>query len=845
MKTTLRLFASAAALAASANAQQLAFPGADGMGRFSQGGRGGAVFQVTNLQDAGPGSLRACVEATGPRTCVPTISGEIRVSSRITCSSPFLTIAGQAAPGDGVMLTNRTTANLDGPLRLAPGCHDAIIRHIRIRPGPPPSTSTNVSALQIEASRVIVDHVSLSWSNDQTLNVLGNGGVSAGGASPTAGDVTVQDSFVFEPLNNANHTKGIHAFPTFLSAGIEDLSVIRTAFAHSEQRAPLLEPAGHIEWVNSLVYNNRNPHGELYTKHGRPYYNITGSLNIRGPNSLTNSGAAFDVFANGGLSTGSIFTGGAGWPGNLAGNAVLDPKDTAAASPVGLGLSVSQASVLQPLDAYAAVLARAGALPRDAVDARVVNEIRTCTGSIKTPAGIAYPTLASAPAPSDADQDGMADAWETANGLNPADAADRNGDLDGDGYTNLEEYLNGLADALVAAMPSVPVPASLPCGTGSLIASPTITTFTVSKQAALPGAPVTIAWGASGASSCRAWNSGGVAGFNGSIPCSGSTTISFPLAEEYELDFSATANGYTEIAERILYISPAGTVPAPDVTLSASATTIDAGDLVTLTWAEAAGVRKLRSAECVASSPDQFWSGFKAVTGAQTFAPSASGVYSIACTGPGGSDTTSVTLTVNGGAPPPPVISVSAPTLIMEGTNASACGAPYTEILVTFTRTGDLSAASSVVFDTGAGPAPSVSSTDLCSSFQTGAPVDFAAGESVVTKTRRVRRDGAVEADENVRFTIRDAAGATIGTASAVTTIINDDAPLASGAPIETLRADSVRDAPAGAVIGRQALAATGVIAGPAEKLNGATWWPVDFDAAPDGWVRQVSLRVR
>lgn len=106
-------------------------------------------------------------------------------------------------------------------------------------------------------------------------------------------------------------------------------------------------------------------------------------------------------------------------------------------------------------------------------------------------------------------------------------------------------------------------------------------------------------------------------------------------------------------------------------------------------------------------------------------------------------------------------------------------------------------------------------------------------------------RGGAVEADENVRFTIRDAAGATIGTASAVTTIINDDAPLASGAPIETLRADSVRDAPAGAVIGRQALAATGVIAGPAEKLNGATWWPVDFDAAPDGWVRQVSLRVR
>ncbi len=652
-----------AVLVAQAFAGQLAFPQAEGFGRFAKGGRNGAVLMVSNLNDAGAGTLRACVEATGPRTCVFRVDGEIRVNSRVTCTSPFLTIAGQTSPGGGIMITNRGGPNLDGPLRLAPGCDDAIIRHIRIRPGPPPTTSTNVSALQVEASRVIVDHVSLSWSNDQTLNVLGNGGVSAGGPSLTAGDVTVQDSFVFEPLNNANHTKGIHAFPTFLSAGIEDLSVIRTVFAHSEQRAPLLEPAGHIEWVNNLIYNNRNPAGELYTKHGRPYYNVTGSLAVRGPQTLANGAAAFDVFKNGGLTDGAIFIGGAGWPTNLSHNAVLDPKDTASTSPVGLGFSVPPPSVMQPLAAYGAMLTSGGALSRDAVDARVVAEIRACTGSIKTPSGIVFPTLVSAPAPADADRDGMADAYETANGLNPENAADRNGDLDGDGFTNLEEYLNGLADALVAAMPVIAAPASLPCGSSNLIASPVITTFTATPAAVTPGHPVTVTWAATGATSCKA---GGPTGFKGSIPCSGSTILTFATPEEYELDFLATSGNYTEIAERIVYVNAAGSIPAPNVTLTASATTLNAGELVTLTWGEASGVRKLLSAECVASSPDPFWSGFKSVTGAQRFAAAFSGVYSIECTGPGGADTASVTLSVNGSQPPPlpPVISIGVPATI-------------------------------------------------------------------------------------------------------------------------------------------------------------------------------------
>ena len=850
-----------AILVTDAFAAPLAFPQAEGFGRFAKGGRGGAVIKVSNLLDSGAGSLRACVQATGPRTCVFTVSGEIRVNSRITCTSPYLTIAGQTAPGDGVMLTNRGGPNLNGPLRLAPGCDDAVIRHLRIRPGPPPSTSSNVSAIQVEASRVILDHVSLSWSNDQTLNVLGNGGVSAGGSGLTAGDVTVQDSFVFEPLNNANHTKGTHAFPTFLSAGIEDLSVIRTAFAHSEQRAPLLEPAGHIEWVNNLVYNNRNPAGELYTKHGRPYYNVTGSLSVRGPQTATNGHAAFDVFKNGALSNGAIFIGGGGWPGNLAPNAVLDPKDTAAPAPVGLGFSVPQASVLQPLSAYGAILSRSGALPRDAVDARVVSEILACSGSIKNAAQIVWPTYASAAAPADADNDGMADAWETANGLDPSNAADGNGDLDGDGFTNLEEYLNGLADALAAGMQTIPPPPSLPCGATNLIASPVITNFSVAPAAITPGGSVTVAWAASGASSCRAWNSGGLAGFNGSIPCSGAANVAIAAAEEYEFDFTATASGYTEFAERIVHVNAAGIVPAPDITLTASATTLNAGELVTLTWAEAAGVRKLRSAECVAASPDPFWSGFKAVTGAQRFEATASGVYSITCSGPGGSDTASVTLTVNGAPPPPPppalpVISITAAPTIIEGTNASACLAPYTEAELTFTRTGDLSAASSVTFSTGEGPAPSAGALDMCpGGFIIGAPVTFAPGESVKTQTRRIRRDAAPEVDENLAVTLSNPVGATIGVGEVIITIIDDDAAVSPpapsspagfniGAPVKVIRADQVRANPGGAKIGIQNVNAAGTITAGPNMQDGATLWRVDFVTGPDGWARQSNLEV-
>jgi hypothetical protein len=159
-----------------------------------------------------------------------------------------------------------------------------------------------------------------------------------------------------------------------------------------------------------------------------------------------------------------------------------------------------------------------------------------------------------------------------------------------------------------------------------------------------PGDPVTVSWSVSGASSCAA---SGPAGFDGSIPCTGSATISYPAAGAFELDLLATSSNYTEIVERIVYVNAAATIPAPDIQLTASATSLTAGQLVTLSWSDTRGDRQLLSAECIASSPDAFWSGYKVVGGRQSFRARLSGTYSITCTGPGGADTASVALTVN------------------------------------------------------------------------------------------------------------------------------------------------------------------------------------------------------
>jgi len=173
-----------------------AFPGAEGFGAFAQGGRGGQVMHVTNLQDAGEGSLRACAEATGPRICVFDISGIVELIEDITVEQPYLTIAGQTAPGEGITIR--------GMLDLR--SHDLVIRHVRVRPGPRTIPAPGVTdAIQIVdlAHDIILDHVSLSWATDEVLSLFG-----------TVRDITIQWSIISESLNCPpepfRHHEGCH-----------------------------------------------------------------------------------------------------------------------------------------------------------------------------------------------------------------------------------------------------------------------------------------------------------------------------------------------------------------------------------------------------------------------------------------------------------------------------------------------------------------------------------------------------------------------------------------------------------------------------------------------------------
>jgi pectate lyase len=194
------MFVGLCSLAQDAFAQvPIAFPGAEGFGAYAQGGRGGDVYHVTNLADSGPGSLRHGIEnMNGPRTIVFDLSGTVFLESRLRITHPYLTIAGQTAPGDGITLAQY-------PLDVA--ASHVVIRYIRSRVGD--NIVQRTDAVHIEAgSNIIIDHVSASWAIDEVM-------------SSQSGDVdllTIQWSMITEALNESHHEKGDHAYGGILGA---------------------------------------------------------------------------------------------------------------------------------------------------------------------------------------------------------------------------------------------------------------------------------------------------------------------------------------------------------------------------------------------------------------------------------------------------------------------------------------------------------------------------------------------------------------------------------------------------------------------------------------------------
>jgi hypothetical protein len=421
------------------SAQPLAFPGAEGFGRFTTGGRGGIVIAVTNLNDSGPGSLRAAIQASGERTVVFRISGTIALQSALIINNNDLTIAGQTAPGDGICLK-------DYPLIIA--ADNVIIRYLRLRLGDAHKLQEDAISC-IGRKNIIIDHCSMSWGLDEAASFYDNE------------NATVQWCIISESLNHSYHSKGDHGYGGIW--GGKGASFHHNLLAHHTSRNPRFNGSRThhapekeiVDFRNNVIYNwgeNSSYGGEAgkqnlvanYYKYGP----ATGSTKNRIVEPYDAKGKWYiaDNFVFGF----SKITGN-NWAGGVQGKFASQGK---VESPHPFAPVVTQTAER----AYELVLANAGAIlpKRDAVDARIIEEVRTGTatyggtwgkgtGIIDSPIEVGgWPALHSAPAPKDDDQDGMADDWERANGLDPKNPEDRNGDFSGDGYTNLEKYLNGM-----------------------------------------------------------------------------------------------------------------------------------------------------------------------------------------------------------------------------------------------------------------------------------------------------------------------------------------------------------------------------------------------------------------
>lgn len=406
----------------------LAFPGAEGFGRYAQGGRGGTVIEVTNLQNSGAGSFRAAVTASGPRTVVFRVSGTIELSSRVQILNPFLTIAGHTAPGDGVTIKGSVEVRTS----------DVIIRYLRVRPGP---GGGDVDGLLVYASpspitRIMLDHVSVSWGRDEVLDFWS-----------TVSNVTVQWSLISEGLpGDRPYGKGF-----LVGGGADNISIHHNLMAHHHVRSPYIK-GGHADLVNNVAYNYG---GQAHHTEGRDstlWENAVGNYYLPGPNTLFDRG----ILLIGGAphnDQSSIYLSGNIHPEARPNNSLPESQILAYH---GDGLPVTTTRHDFPLitttDAFQAfdeVLEHAGAsLPvRDQVDTRIVNDVHNRTGNhITDPLQVGgWPELAGGTSPLDTDHDGMPNVWEVEKGLNPNSASDGSQDNNGDGYSNLEEYLNALA----------------------------------------------------------------------------------------------------------------------------------------------------------------------------------------------------------------------------------------------------------------------------------------------------------------------------------------------------------------------------------------------------------------
>jgi pectate lyase len=402
-------------------AQTLAFPGAEGFGRFATGGRGGDVYIVTNLNDAGPGSFRDAVSQPN-RIVVFEVGGIINIDTRIVVS-PNITIAGQTAPGDGIVIYGNG-------LSFTPA-NNCIVRYLRIRMGVGGDSGKDAVTITDNANVQIYDHVSVSWGRDENFSITGN-----------ADSITVQNSIIAQGLQT--HSCGGLLEPSGA------LSFYRNLYIDNNTRNPKVK--GINQFVNNVAYNWGG--GGAYImggSAGNSYVNIINNYYISGPSSTISaftrgtptfvpyvSGNFYDSIPDGILNGGAV-------P-RSAYEGVTTFRNTPYPYPM-------PQQLLSTRQAYDYVLKNAGAnYPcRDQVDSFLVQELRSLgtrgaliSDETSLPTGGPGQVNGGTPSP-DTDRDGMPDHWELSRGLNPNNAADGKV-INADGYTNLEKYINSLPD---------------------------------------------------------------------------------------------------------------------------------------------------------------------------------------------------------------------------------------------------------------------------------------------------------------------------------------------------------------------------------------------------------------
>jgi hypothetical protein len=366
-----------------------------------------------------------------PRVCIFRVSGVIRFTGRPpVISSPYLTIAGQTAPGGGI-----TLAHSGGPNGLTPlvikNTHDVIVRHIRVRNDRIGGNREAEDSITIEGSRnVIVDHVSASWARDEIINGFAD-----------TNNVTISWSLFAEGIPKHDKCALLASDPV----GPQNFSFVDNVCAHNGDRNPDINfpPGSCVEVINNVLYDAESQFAEVWESYGGTPVAIVGNVFRKGP-STADGARGIDREIIGSTGTAAIYFYGNRFDGKFV---HISPKVVAVASELpACPLTIEPMSADE---AYTRVLAQAGAMPRDGFDARIVAEVNARTGHIVRVPGAIPPIASGQPYP-DADHDGMDDNWERKNGCNP-NVADPWGDANGDGVLNLDQFLADLSARLIAS----------------------------------------------------------------------------------------------------------------------------------------------------------------------------------------------------------------------------------------------------------------------------------------------------------------------------------------------------------------------------------------------------------